>query len=107
MHKLLVAAIGVALSAPASAQNLGDVGRLLQEQIRPRQEPDQRQQEHDRAIYDQGRRDAEDRRQDELRRQDEFRRHEAERRGDRRQFEDRRRDERRDNGRRPGDPDRD
>lgn len=97
MRKLLVAAIGVVLSMPASAQNLGDVGRLLQEQIRPRQEPDRRQQEHDQAIYDQGRRDSEDHRQGELRR------HEA----DRRQFEDQRRDERHGNGRRPEDPDRD
>ena len=99
MRKFAVAAIGLALAGPAAAQGLGDVGRLLQQQIQPRQQPDPRQQdERDRAIYEQGRRDSED-----ARRQGE-RRHDAER-GDYRQGDGRRTDERRRDIRRSDDPD--
>ena len=74
-------AMGV-LAAPAAAQNIGDIGRALQQQVLPRQGPDPRQQERDRAIYEQGRRD-------------------SERGNDQRRFEDRRWDEQRGDGRRP------
>ena len=60
MHRFVVVAIAVGvLAAPAAAQNIGDIGRTLQQQVLPRQEPDPRQQERDRAIYEQGRRDSE------------------------------------------------
>jgi len=85
VQKFLAAAIAVAvLAGPAAAQNLGDVGRMLQEQVLPRQGPDPRQQERDRAIYEQGRRD-------------------AERRSDQRRYDDRRRDEQRSDARRRDD----
>ena len=88
MRRFFVVAIGVVLAVPAAAQSLGDVGRLLQEQVIPRQGPDPRQQERDRAIYEQGRRDSEERQREEHRRRD------AERGGDHRRYEDQRRDER-------------
>jgi hypothetical protein len=82
VQKILAAAIAVGvLAAPAAAQNLGDVGRMLQDQVLPRQGPDPRQQERDRAIYEQGRRD-------------------AERGNDQRRYDDRRRDEQRRDARR-------
>ncbi len=86
---MVAAAMGLVLAGPAMAQGLGDVGRLLQEQVLPRQGPDPRQQqERDRAIYEQGRRD------EDARRQEQRQRREAERDGDRR-FEGRRNDDRR------------
>ena len=75
MQRFVVAAIAMCvLATPAAAQNIGDVGRAIQQQVLPRQEPDPRQQERDRAIYEQGRRD-------------------SERGNDQRRFEERRRDE--------------
>lgn len=93
MRRIMVAAaVGLVLAGPAVAQGLGEVGRLLQDQVLPRQGPDPRQQqERDRGIYEQGRRDEEARRE-------EFRRREAGRDRDRR-FEGRR-DDRRDDERR-------
>ena len=83
---LIAIAVG-ALAGPAAAQNLGDVGRMLQDQVLPRQAPDPRQQERDRAIYEQGRRD-------------------SERGSDQRRYQDRRRDEQRSDARRREDSDR-
>ncbi len=88
MRNFVVVAIAVGvLAGPVAAQNIGDVGRMLQEQVLPRQGPDPRQQERDRAIYEQGRRD-------------------SERGSDQRRYEDRRRDEQRGDARRREDSDR-
>ena len=62
MRKLwMAAAAGAALAGPAAAQSLNDAGRLLQ-QVMPgqqqQQQPSQGQSDRDRAIYEQGRRDA-------------------------------------------------
>ncbi len=61
MRKLwMAAAAGAALAGPAAAQSLNDAGRLLQ-QVMPgqqQQQPNQGQSDRDRAIYEQGRRDA-------------------------------------------------
>ena len=54
---VMVAMAAAVLAGPAAAQNIGDVGRMLQDQVLPRQGPDPRQQERDRAIYEQGRRE--------------------------------------------------
>jgi hypothetical protein len=75
MHSFVVVALAVGvLAVPAAAQNIGDIGRAIEQQVLPRQGPDPRQQERDRAIYEQGRRD-------------------SERNSDQRRFEDRRRNE--------------
>ena len=109
MRRIIVAAaIGLVLAGPAVAQGLGDVGRLLQEQVLPRQGPDPRQQqERDRAIYEQGRRDEDARRQEQRQRReadrDGDRRFEGrrdDRRGEVRRDDDRREEGRRDDGRR-------
>ena len=106
MRRFVVVAVAVGLLAgPAAAQNIGDIGRALEQQVLPRQGPDPRQQERDRTIYEQGRRDAN--RGGEERRFDERRR--GERRGDARRREDDRRFERdrpRGNEERHGDVDR-
>ncbi len=88
---LVAAAISAAVAVPAAAQSLNDVGRLLQRQIAPgQQQPNQ--QDREREIYEQGRRDQEETRRDELRRRDEAGRGRDERRGDdRRRAEDRNR----------------
>ena len=66
-------ASGLVLALPARAQNLGDVGRVLQDALVPRQDPDR-----ERRAYEQGRQDqVEVRRQEEARRQEEFRRQNA------------------------------
>ena len=60
MRDFVMVGMAVAmLAGPAAAQNIGDVGRMLQDQVLPRERPDPRQQERDRAIYEQGRRDSE------------------------------------------------
>jgi hypothetical protein len=75
MRSFVVVALAVGvLAVPAAAQNIGDIGRAIEQQVLPRQGPDPRQQERDRAIYEQGRRD-------------------SERNSDQRRFEDRRRNE--------------
>ncbi len=82
MRGFVVVAIAMGvLAAPAVAQNIGDIGRALEQQVLPRRGPDPRQQERDRAIYEQGRRD-------------------SERGSDQRRFEERRRDERHGDARR-------
>ncbi len=63
MRKLWMAAVvGTALAGPATAQSLNDAGRLLQQylpgQQQQQQQPNQGQSDRDRAIYEQGRRDA-------------------------------------------------
>lgn len=74
MFKCLVVAITVAgLAVPAAAQSIGDLGRALQQQVLPREGADPRQEERDRAIYEQGRNDSErarDQRRFENRRRD-------------------------------------
>ena len=51
MRSMIIVAIAVGVIAgPAAAQNIGDVGRLLQDQVLPRPGPDPRQQERDRAV---------------------------------------------------------
>ena len=94
MRIVLASALGVMVSlgqvAPAMAQNLNDVGRLLQDQVlggRPNQSP-----EREREAYEQGRRDAERQRQEQAMREREQRREPGREYG-------RRDDERRDRGR--------
>ena len=61
MRKLwMAAAVGAGLAAPAAAQSLNDAGRLLQQYLpgQQQQQPNQGQSDRDRAIYEQGRRDA-------------------------------------------------
>ncbi len=102
---LMAAAIGVAVVGPVAAQSLNDVGRLLQKQIAPgQQEPSQ--QERDRAIYEQGRRDQEESRREELRRRDEAGRGRDDRRDDDRRRVDERERLDREQGRRRTDQDR-
>ena len=89
MYRFMAAATTVAvlaLAAPAAAQSIGDIGRALQQQVLPRQGADPRQEERDRAIYEQGRRDTE--------------------RGEQGRFENRRRDKRHGNAHRREDSDR-
>lgn len=60
MYRFVGAAIALCVIAtPALAQNIGDLGRALEQQLLPRQGPDPRQEERERAIYEQGRRDSE------------------------------------------------
>lgn len=60
MYRFVAAVITVAaFAAPATAQNIGDIGRAIQQQVLPRQGADPRLEERDRAIYEQGRRDSE------------------------------------------------
>ena len=88
MQRFVVVAIAMGvLATPAVAQNIGDIGRAIQQQVLPGQGPDLRQQERDRAIYEQGRRD-------------------SERGNDQRRFEERRRDEQHGGARRREDGDR-
>ncbi len=54
----ITAAVGAALAGPAAAQSLNDAGRLLQQVLPGQQQPSQGQSDRDRAIYEQGRRDA-------------------------------------------------
>ena len=99
MRSFWIAAVGAALAGPAAAQSLNDAGRLLQ-QVLPGQQQPQGQSDRDRAIYEQGRRDAE-----QARRQDADRNRDT-RQDDRRRVEDRsRNDPRNDRDRRRGDPD--
>ena len=62
MRKLwMAAAVGAALTGPAAAQSLNDAGRLLQQYLpgqQQQQQPNPAQSDRDRAIYEQGRRDA-------------------------------------------------
>ena len=98
----MAAAVGVLLAGPAAAQSLNDAGQLLQ-RILPgqQQQPGQSQADRDRAIYEQGRRDA----AEEARRRDGDR-YDGQQRDDRRRAaEDRPRYDR-DADRRRGDPDR-
>ncbi len=99
MRTLWIAAAGAALAGPAAAQSLNDAGRLLQ-QVLPGQQQPQGQPDRDRAIYEQGRRDAEQARRQELDR------NRDPRYDDRRRIEDRPRDDPRyPRDRRRGDPD--
>ncbi len=62
MRKLwIAAAVGAALAGPAAAQSLNDAGRLLQQVLPGQQQQPQGQSDRDRAIYEQGRRDAQQR----------------------------------------------
>lgn len=90
------AAAGVLLVGPAAAQSLNDAGRLLQQYLPGQQQPNQGQSDRDRAIYEQGRRDA----AEEARRRDDPRRDDRRRAGEDRPRYDR------DADRRRGDPDR-
>lgn len=103
MRKLwMTAAIGVLLAGPAASQTLNDAGRLLQ-QVLPgqQQQPGQSQADRDRAIYEQGRRDAEQTRRGQGRDEGRYdpRRDEPRRAEDRPRYD-------RDQDRRRGDPDR-
>ncbi len=76
MRIVLASAPGMMVSLgqvlPAAAQNLNDVGRLLQDQVlgtRPNQTP-----EREREAYEQGRRDAERQRQEQALRERDQRR---------------------------------
>lgn len=90
MRKLLwAAAWGAALTGPATAQSLNDVGRSLQQLLPGQQQPNQGQQDRERAIYEQGRRDQEQANREERRRRDEARGRDA------RPYDDRRPDDRR------------
>ena len=94
MRKLwMAAAVAAGVAGPAAAQSLNDAGRLLQQYLpgQQQQQPPQAQSDRDRAIYEQGRRDAQQahRRSGENRVQGE----------DQQPYE-------RDQGRRRGDPDR-
>lgn len=94
----MAAAAGVLLAGPAAAQSLNDAGQLLQ-RILPGQQQPQSQADRDRAIYEQGRRDA----AEETRRNED--RYGSQQRDDRRRAaEDRPRYDR-DADRRRGDPD--
>jgi len=86
---LVAAAVGAMMTGPAAAQSLNDVGRLLQQQIAPgQQQPSQ--QDRDRAIYEQGRRDQEQSRREDMRHGEEAGRGRDDRReDDRRRAEDR------------------
>ena len=96
---------GALLAGPAAAQSLNDAGRLLQQYLPgQQQQPSQSQADRDRAIYEQGRRDA----AEETRRRDGGRdegRYDPRRDDRRRAAEDRPRYDR-DADRRRGDPDR-
>ena len=99
MRKLwMMAAVGGLLAGPAAAQSLNDAGRLLQ-QVLPGQQQPQGQSDRDRAIYEQGRRDAEQSRRQEDGTGD------GRRSNDRRRADDRPRYDR-DGDRRRGDQDR-
>ena len=62
----IAAAVGAALAGPAAAESLNDAGRLLQQVLPGQQQPNQGQSDRDRAIYEQGRRDAEQARRQEF-----------------------------------------
>lgn len=95
----MAAAAGVLLAGPAGAQSLNDAGQLLQRILPGQQQPTQSQADRDRAIYEQGRRDA----AEEARRNED--RYGSQQRDDRRRAaEDRPRYDR-DADRRRGDPD--
>lgn len=104
MRKLWMAAAGAALAGPAAAQGLNDAGRLLQQFLPGQQQPNQGQADRDRAIYEQGRRDAEEARRREGLDRGRDPRPDDRRFDDRRRADDRPRYDRDD--RRRGDPDR-
>ncbi len=63
MRVFWIAAAGAALAGPAAAQSLNDAGRMLQQYLpgQQQQQQPQGQSDRDRAIYEQGRRDAQQR----------------------------------------------
>lgn len=112
MRHVVAGLLGLCLAGPAGAQGLGDVGRMLGDEllqrVLPQPQGDPRQEEYlrrqrEREAYEQGRRDAEAERlqRREERRRDDWRRRDEERddrgqptaRGGRGYDEDRRRDD--------------
>lgn len=87
----VVATLGMVAAVPVMAQSLGDVGRLLQDQVAPRPNPGYPPPDRNRDAYEQGRRDQEEqaRRERDARRDDHYRDQD-----DRRRNEDARRYER-------------
>ncbi len=100
MRKFWMAAVGGVLAGPAAAQSLNDAGRLLQQVLPGQQQPGPSQADRDRAIYEQGRRDAEQTRRGQGRDDGRYdARRDDTRRDDRPRYD-------RDQDRRRGDPDR-
>ena len=81
MRRITAGLLGLSLAAPAAAQDLGQVGRLLGDQLLPRAPQQQPNQDYERQrAYEQGRRDAEEERRSRGRRDDAYRDREDDRR---------------------------